>query len=387
MNHAKEAVTKKISRINGFDALRTIAMWLGIVLHGIILYKVAPEVNWPKDPAFSTRVYDWLYHFIHSFRMPLFFMVAGFFAHMVINRSGEKYFISQRIKRIGVPFVLGVILLVPLTLWPFHFYNFHYVQQLPVAAAVKRSSSQMLKWNGLAHLWFLYYLLFFYFGSVIVSKIAGRLNLTSKKDGHLSWLILLAATIVFAGILLIFRIESPAVYTGIKPDLIYIFYYGFFYAAGWLMQPHSKTIHSLGAKSWPLFLVGLLLSFIFLFERRMSEELIFILAALQTITLTAGITGIFIRHFNQPSKTWRYLSDAAYWVYLVHLVIVSSLQVFMLSTNIPGWMRFPLVFVITVGLSLLSYHFLVRYTVIGTFLHGRREKEKIMVNQNPAVTL
>ncbi|MGZ8538929.1 MAG: acyltransferase family protein [Flavisolibacter sp.] len=378
----------KTSRINGFDALRTIAMWLGIVLHGIILYKVTPEVNWPKDPSFNTRVYDWLYHFIHSFRMPLFFMVAGFFAHMVINRSGKKYFISQRIKRIGVPFVLGVLILVPLTLWPFHYYNFHHVQQFPVDAAIKKSTSQMLKWNGLAHLWFLYYLLFFYFGSVIVSKLAlGFIPSSTKREGNLSWLTLLLGTIVFVIILLVFRIESPEVYTGIKPDLIYICYYGFFYVAGWLMQPHPGAIRSLAAKSWPLFLFGLFLSCIFLLNARLGKEVIFILAAFQTITLTAGITGIFIRHFNKASKTWRYLSDAAYWVYLVHLIIVSSLQVFMLSTNIPGWLRFPIILVVTVTLSLLTYHYLVRYTVIGTFLHGRREKDKIMVNQNPAVSL
>lgn len=376
------------SRINGFDALRTIAMWLGIVLHGIILYKVVPEVNWPKDPSFSTRVYDWMYHFIHSFRMPLFFMVAGFFAHMVISRSGKKYFISQRVKRIGVPFVIGVLLLVPLTLWPFHFYNFHYVQQLSLEAAIKRSMGQMLKWNGLAHLWFLYYLLFFYAVSVLFCRLKEKFSpAVPKKEKHLSWLMLLAALIVFTGILLLFRIESPAVYTGIKPDLIYICYYGFFYCGGWMMQPHPKTIPSLAAKSWPLFLTGFLLSFIFLLDAVVGEEVKSILAAIQTFTLTAGITGLFIRHFSKPSKTWRYLSDAAYWVYLVHLVIVSSLQVYLLSTDIPGWLRFPVVLVVTVVLSIVSYHYLVRFTVIGTFLHGRREKEKIMVNRNPSVKI
>ena len=40
-----------MERIHGFDALRAIAMWLGVVLHSIIVYKETPEINWPHDSA------------------------------------------------------------------------------------------------------------------------------------------------------------------------------------------------------------------------------------------------------------------------------------------------------------------------------------------------
>ena len=89
-----------MGRINGFDALRAIAMWLGVVLHALIVYKSVPEPNWPHDDSFNSEFLDWLYQYIHVFRMPLFFLVAGFFARLVITRSGIKYFRIQRKKRI-----------------------------------------------------------------------------------------------------------------------------------------------------------------------------------------------------------------------------------------------------------------------------------------------
>src|SRR3954465_13632815 len=106
----------KSERINGFDALRTVAMWLGIVLHSIIVYKANPEPNWPHDDRIFSGFLEWLYQVIHVFRMPLFFLVAGFFSRLVIMRSGINYFVTQRFKRIVVPFVLGVIIIVPLSL-------------------------------------------------------------------------------------------------------------------------------------------------------------------------------------------------------------------------------------------------------------------------------
>ena len=74
------------ARIHGIDALRGIAMLLGIVLHATIAYRVVPFPTWPKDPQHSLWAYDFLYFVIHSFRMPMFFLIAVF-AH---PNAGKK---------------------------------------------------------------------------------------------------------------------------------------------------------------------------------------------------------------------------------------------------------------------------------------------------------
>ena len=64
-------------RYHGLDALRGIAMLLGIVLHAAIPYYPDLEM-WPKDRN-SSEVIGLIFDFIHMWRMPVFFMLAGFF--------------------------------------------------------------------------------------------------------------------------------------------------------------------------------------------------------------------------------------------------------------------------------------------------------------------
>ena len=61
-------------RYHGIDALRAFAMILGIFLHASIVYKVNPLPVWPADPGSALPLFDYLYFFIHTFRMPLFFL-------------------------------------------------------------------------------------------------------------------------------------------------------------------------------------------------------------------------------------------------------------------------------------------------------------------------
>src|SRR5437016_3197584 len=71
-------------RYYGLDALRGGMMMLGIVLHSATLYIAAPPPHVPMvaDPNTSLAM-DAIFDFIHSFRMPLFFVLAGFFASLL----------------------------------------------------------------------------------------------------------------------------------------------------------------------------------------------------------------------------------------------------------------------------------------------------------------
>ena len=77
-------------RYHGLDALRGIAMLLGIVLHAAIPYypDLPPDI-WPTDRN-SSEVIRLIMDFIHMWRMPVFFMLAGFFANLIISRKSWK---------------------------------------------------------------------------------------------------------------------------------------------------------------------------------------------------------------------------------------------------------------------------------------------------------
>jgi glucans biosynthesis protein C len=367
-------------RINGFDALRTIAMWLGVVLHSIIAYKYTPESGWPKDMQFNSVFLDWLYDFIHIFRMPLFYMVAGFFARLVIMKSGMQYFIKQRYKRILIPFIIGIIVIVPLTMLPFQYYRFHFLRGISADTAWHMSIASLLKWNGIAHLWFLYYLIFFYiatylFKTILFDKIiAGSSFLNFKvKAPFLSGA--LALSVALITLQLYYKQIEPPVYTGIKPILFHFLYYGLFYFTGWLLNRNMNHLLSVSRYGLLFFLVGLFMSITDFSFLQPAGPVKFIFGAIETLGLTFGITGLFIKYFHRENKIWRYFSDSAYWVYLMHMGIVAMLQIGFLNSELPPFLRPLTVLFIIFIISVLSYNYLVRYTIIGTYLNGKKTRK------------
>ena len=81
-----ESVQDNPIRYHGLDALRGIAMLLGIVLHAALPYVPDIQDFWPADESSSTAIIA-IFQFIHIWRMPLFFILSGFFAHLIINKT------------------------------------------------------------------------------------------------------------------------------------------------------------------------------------------------------------------------------------------------------------------------------------------------------------
>jgi peptidoglycan/LPS O-acetylase OafA/YrhL len=102
-------------RYHDLDALRAFAMLLGIVLHGLLSFIDAPI--WPaQDRAINNDVYGLALHTIHGFRMPLFFLISGFFTAMLWRRRGLAALLKHRALRIVLPMILGLIVTWPLVI-------------------------------------------------------------------------------------------------------------------------------------------------------------------------------------------------------------------------------------------------------------------------------
>ena len=101
-------------RRHDLDALRAIAMLLGIALHGLLAYTGFP---WAVQ---DTNQAPWLgavFAMIHGFRMPLFFLVSGFFTAMLWRKRGLKSLIKHRFNRILIPCLVGLVTVIPVMNW------------------------------------------------------------------------------------------------------------------------------------------------------------------------------------------------------------------------------------------------------------------------------
>jgi len=99
------------NRRHDLDALRAFAMFLGIGLHASLSFVSLP---WPVQDITQPPIFIFFIVLVHGFRMPLFFLLSGFFTMMLFRKRNIKSLILQRILRILLPCLIGCFTIIPL---------------------------------------------------------------------------------------------------------------------------------------------------------------------------------------------------------------------------------------------------------------------------------
>jgi peptidoglycan/LPS O-acetylase OafA/YrhL len=99
------------TRRTDLDALRSFAMLLGVALHAAMSFVPFP---WPVHDTERSDALVLLIAAVHGFRMPLFFLLSGYFTMLVFSRRGLASLLQQRLMRIFLPLVIATITIVPL---------------------------------------------------------------------------------------------------------------------------------------------------------------------------------------------------------------------------------------------------------------------------------
>ena len=96
-----------------------------------------------------------------------------------------------------------------------------------------------------------------------------------------------------------------------------------------------------------------------------------------------------MRFLSRQNKTQRYLADASYWLYLIHLPIVVACQVWVAQWPLHWALKYPFILAVTLAVLFASYYWLVRPTFLGEFLNGKkypRRKHPIRGQVNPVTS-
>ena len=383
-------------RYFGLDALRGGMMMLGIVLHGAMLYLAAPPPMMPiPTDRNNALVFDLIFAFIHSFRMPTFFVLAGFFTSLLVERRGIWGTYRDRARRVLAPLAAGIVTILPLTaLLLFDFMlsaRFGTHDILPDRQAL-RALGQEIAAKGVAadgpslgHLWFLYYLCFFY---LLIPLCRFLARCTAKYgEGVTRWLVspyLLLGFALYTSATL-WPFHGGQVHEGfiaLKPHLPSLIYYGSFFVFGYLFHRHREFLQALprNVPAWAglallLFPVALYASHLDNGARGASFQLHLcaVLAnGLCTWTLIYLFMGSALRFFDRESPWILYVSQSSYWVFLVHMPLVCLAGWWLVQFDLPAVLKFLLVCGFTAVAALLSFHYWVQRTWVSNFLHGRR---------------
>ncbi len=99
------------NRRHDLDALRAFAMLLGIALHAALSFTGG---FWMVQDSKTSGGFHLLTSAVHGFRMPLFFVLSGFFTAMLWRRRGLRELLVHRFKRVLLPLLAGLVTVMPL---------------------------------------------------------------------------------------------------------------------------------------------------------------------------------------------------------------------------------------------------------------------------------
>lgn len=382
-------------RFHMIDALRALAMFLGVVLHAALGLMLTANVFTPRMDRSRFVAFDIAVFSIHAFRMQLFFIVAGIFTGLLLSRRSPEAFVRGRLVRVALPLLVGALTVAPLTVWPFY-----------RAMGGRWTFADLI--DSPVHLWFLVVLSIFSAAAAVLAGAARRWMGVSRLGTWCGerlaaasispWAVLI---FVVPTTLLTLPMESWTIDTpgGWIPPWKPLVYYAFFFAIGWAIQRHNALAGLKGGKwRWPvLLIVGNIVVLPALLvvgmgvtpklieaagASAMNQRLAILPAAavqaLYTWMMILGLFGLFLSWCGRPRPWLRWLADSSYWVYLVHLPAVYWLQYFLadvaLMGSSPGPLEACIKFVVILSaatvFSLVTYALLVRPTILERVVGG-----------------
>ncbi len=382
-------------RFHAFDALRGSMMVLGVALHSATAYSTFPDVWWLKDPH-TSRWADLFILWIHSFRLPLFFVMSGFFAALLVERRGVRGFLRNRAARLLLPFLLGMV-----SMYPFlkiaSVYCWFAARDAAPWRRLEAWVAEGRLWRALEpmHLWFLIVLMILCMAAAAAEPWLRRALAGAWFGRLLVWRTMpaLSAAVTFAT-LLPMRLGVLDTPDGFVPHPRVVLAYAVFFVFGWGLYLHRERLAELkrfgagavaGGAVCAVFAAGAIERQVAVQPQwnRLAHDGAAVLTAMGCWLSLLGLTGIALRRLSEESPRWRYVSDAAYWVYLFHPPVLVAVQIPMLRLGWPAEAKFLAGIAFAVPVLFWTYGRWVRGSCLGALLNGRRMERGLSRQQEP----
>lgn len=385
------------ARYHYMDNLRALALLAGVILHAALSYSPLLASGWATADTQSSILIDLWVWFVHTFRMPLFFLIAGFFAHYLIEKRGVGGFLKNRALRLAVPFIVFWPIVTAAIIGGLIYMALTMPINTPVMDIIRLSINNPEAMNGqkppitTAHLWFIYYLVIFCFATGLILRLSNNgwsIGKWVMKPHVILWImpLLTALAIVTKAI------PHPAPEKFI-PELWGFAFFGPFFAVGYWTFKDTDFIGRC-SQYWLIMLLSSVVAystFAYLLPAPFTfAELMVVYTNGPDITwqhiVVCLCTGILAWHMsllclvaarqflNWGNSMMRYVADSSYWVYIMHLPVVMMLQGFFHTRELPIVIELSSIIILTLSIGFLSYSLLVRPTPIGWMLNGRKKR-------------
>jgi peptidoglycan/LPS O-acetylase OafA/YrhL len=380
------------ARFGGLDAIRGLAVIAGVILHASVAYMPSRMYGllWPVHDGQTTAICHWLFWWLHAFRLPLFFVISGFIGEMLCESRGVEAFLKHRFRRIAIPFLACLVTVMPVTviIWGA---GLCISRRCSLAQAMSMTTpfdpEVQQNYFGPGHLWFLADLTIISLAFALIRREFSALHgATTPAAFRLPHRALAPLVLAVPTLLLLWGDVSPFIshHNTFIPDTARLSYYGLYFLAGviaYRRKEHAQELLCYPSVHLPLSLLATVATLILLPGELAGESTAFrrfLLSA--SVSLVAwlsifGLMGLILRYWKTDRPAFRYLADASYWIYIIHLPIVGLTNISLRQLTIGALPKFLSTSLISLTVAVLSYQAFVRYTWIGRALHGARSRE------------
>ena len=361
--------TDKKSRIFYIDNLR-IYLTILVILHHIAMAYGGSGGWFVNESDFysideTTQIVFLLFNAINqSYFMAFFFLLAGYFIPRSFEKRGGSDYTKNRLIRLGIPLVVYVIFISPVT--EFIVRNYAYNQGWTFTEIIINRINNLN--IGIDHLWFILALLIFSGFYILYRKIRPMYMQGSEKPFPKDRMIV-ASILVIAAITFVVRIISPVdtVYIlnfkfGHFTSYVFMFWFGILaYQGKWF-----DKLESAQARRWigiaicvvialPLFLILMIdpsTPDITPFMGGLTlESLIYsIWESSALLSITIGTLYIFKTRLNRTNKILKNMGGSAYTAYIIHVIIIIGFQILLLPIVLPAFFKAVIVAVVSIPL-------------------------------------
>jgi peptidoglycan/LPS O-acetylase OafA/YrhL len=347
------------SRIASMDFVRISAL-LGVVLYHAAGAYATNTPYWNVHDG-SSMIATGIRELVDVFIMPLFFFLAGYFTLSSLRRKGHLGFFKGKFWELGFAWLVIVILVLPFSWWAVNMrsatnaggYLSFWLTWLGGIGQTRLGVFDSPAQNIHMHFWFISLLFCFFVVFILLHKtksvLTGVTSNPAKVESPSSrktLLVLLAFGVVcVAGYFISLLLVPDTSWLTIKlflqfqPSKIFIFaacfglgIYG--YSRNWFLDGKPLGRLSIWVPATILLAVGFMVVGQSVFQNPLSTQVLppanlLLYASVRSFLLLSFLVtfcSLGIRYFNRPSRSISTLADNSYYIYMIHLFLVSTFQ-------------------------------------------------------------
>jgi glucans biosynthesis protein C len=363
-------------RLQYIDNLRWLMIIFVVMMHVNVTYSMLGGwyyIEKAKLDLFENIYFGMYGSFTQAYFMGFLFFIAGYFVPSSFDRKGFGMFIKDRCIRLGLPTLIFMLLIHPVTIIILDYF-LHWNLNLPHAYIKYLFTFDFIRSSG--PLWFALALLIFSILYAIV-RIIGKINPDSaSKTNLIRNKHIFAAALIISVFTFLTRLKFP-IGTNILnmqlcffPQYIVLFILGIVFHRRNLLQ----TIpYHIGMKWFKyILIIGPVFWFLIMYSSRASIENFKPFLGYFTwqsaaysfwesffcIGICMGLLVLFRDKFNYQGRKAKFLSDNAFGVYVFHTPVLVFISMLFKDIIIYPFLKYLLVAAIAIPLSFLVSYFL-----------------------------